>query len=70
MNSGTLNESTFAQSGARPTRAFSSSRACSVVLIESGMMLTSRRHSGCSRAHFSNSFRKPSAWAAVGAWWE
>ena len=61
MNSGIVNESTFAQSGASPTLAFSSSRACSAVVMLSPMMLRSSRQPGWRRAHCSNNRLNPAA---------
>jgi hypothetical protein len=61
MDSGIVNESTFAQSGAWPTLAFWSSRACSDVVIVPPMMLRSSRQSGFSFAHRVKSLRNPSA---------
>ena len=67
MNSGIVKESTFAQSGAVPTLAFSSRRACSVVVMLPPMMFRSSRHSGCFFAQSTNNWRKPLAIDGVDA---
>jgi hypothetical protein len=69
MNCATTKESTFAQSGARPTLASSSRRACSWVVWSSGTISSSIFQSGCSSANFVKSLSKPSAQLCVVEFW-